>query len=170
MLAGPLPAIRFMEISRSKPMATPHLIAPARLGSMPTPCGIRPTRPPASRVSSALDFWPFSAFARAARLNPLHWRITPARLGAWILILKKVLGMTSQSNVKITAGNNGEQSCRKGKAGAFRNIMELAHNICLSHLERIRNLKDKIKDFANPSTYMDFGSFLVRKYYLIGPA
>jgi len=47
-------------------MATPLLIAPARLGYNPTPCGNRPSRPPASRVRSALEFWPFSAFARAA--------------------------------------------------------------------------------------------------------
>ena len=55
-----------MESARSKTMATPLLIAPARLGYIPTPCGIRPTRPPASRVRNALEFWPFSAFARAA--------------------------------------------------------------------------------------------------------
>ena len=48
--------------------------------------------------------------------------------------------------------------------------MELAHNICLSHLEKNRNLNDKIKDLELSAQFMDFGGFLVRKYYLIGPA
>ena len=78
--------------------------------------------------------------------------------------------MKSRYNQKKTTGNNGEQSCRKGKAGAFRNIMVLAHNICLSHLERNRSLKDKIKDLELSSFYKRFGSFKLRKYYLIGPA
>jgi len=46
--------------------------------------------------------------------------------------------------------------------------MELAHNICLSHLERNRNLKDKIKDLELSAQFMGFGCFLVRKYYSIG--
>jgi hypothetical protein len=99
-----------------------------------------------------------------------NWRVTPARLCAWNWMLKKVLEMKSRYNEKKTTGNNGEQSCRNGNAGAFRNIMELAHNICLSHLERNRSLKDKIKDLELSSFYKRFGSFKLRKYYLIGPA
>jgi hypothetical protein len=47
--------------------------------------------------------------------------------------------------------------------------MELAHNICLSHLERYRDLEDKIKDLELSAQCMGYGCFLVRKYYLIGP-
>jgi hypothetical protein len=52
----------------------------------------------------------------------------------------------------------------------FRIAMELAHNICSMIMEIIRNLKDKIKDFEWSSSFMDFGCFLVRKYYFIDPA
>ena len=47
--------------------------------------------------------------------------------------------------------------------------MELAHNIYSMIMEKFRNIKDKIKDFEWSSNFMDFGCFLVRKYYLIGP-
>ena len=77
--------------------------------------------------------------------------------------------MKSLYNEKITTGNNGEQSCRISGAAAFRNITELAHNICSSHLNNYRNFKDKIKDLELSSFYKRFGSFKLRKYYSIGP-
>ena len=86
---------------------------------------------------------------------------------------KKVLEMISKSNknrIKKTAGNNGEQSCRISGAAAFRNIMELAHNICSSHLDNYRNFKDKIMDLEWHTTFEDYARVKVRKYYSIGPA
>jgi hypothetical protein len=47
--------------------------------------------------------------------------------------------------------------------------MELAHNICLPHLERFRNIKDKIKDLELSDQAWDKDNFKLRKYYLIGP-
>ena len=152
-------------------METPHTdhaqTASRRAPSLPNPPDS------ASRQSSQKDHGVLAILCfrpRRLRSGPLcNWRITPTRPCAWDLISKKVLEMRSQSNEKITTGNNGEQSCRKGNAGAFRNIMELAHNICLSHLERNRNLKDKIKDFERSAQFMDSSSFFVRKYYFSGP-
>ena len=85
-------------------------------------------------------------------------------------MLKKVHEKKWILNIKSkTAGNNGEQSCRTSWFVAFRNTMELAHNICLSHLERYRNLKDKSKDFEWSAQFMEKEGFKVRKYYFIGP-
>ena len=61
------------------------------------------------------------------------------------------------SLIKKTRANIGEQSCRKGDADSFRNIMELAHNICLPQLDRIRNLKDKMKDLELSAHYWGIG-------------
>ena len=141
-------------------MATLHLIAPARQRAKPTPCGNRPTRLPAGKVSTINDLWPFSAFTRAACPQPcLQLAITPARLSAWSSLPGKVLEGKTINYENITTGNNSEQSCLEGNYTAFRNIMELAHNICLLVLDRIRNLKDKIKDFERSAESMDYGSF-----------
>ena len=72
--------------------------------------------------------------------------------------------------INKTEANNGEQSCRTSWVIAFRIIIELAHNICSMIMEPVRNLKDKIKDFERSAQFMDFGSFLGRKYYSSGPA
>ncbi len=158
----------FMESAISKTMATPHLIAPAQQRSKPTPCGNRPTRPPASGASKIMEIWPFSVFARAAKHRPLTLAITPARPGAWSSRLKKEFERKSFL-IKKTTGNNGEQSCQISYAAAFRIIMELAHNICSMIMETFRNLKDKIKDLELSEPMIDYGSFLVRKYYFSGP-
>ena len=101
-IAKPLPAISsFIVAARSKTMGTPHLIAPARMRATPIPCGILPSRPPASRVRSALEFWPFSAFTRAAYTPAcLQLAITPTRLCAWDLIFRKDFECKSISNQK----------------------------------------------------------------------
>lgn len=128
--------------------------------------GLAPKKSERLGVLAILCFRP-----RRLRSGPLcNWQITPARLSAWIWKLKKVLEMKSRSNEKITTGNNGEQSCRKGIDVAFRQIMELAHNICSMIVEKNRNLKDNIKDLERSAHFMENGSFLVRKYYFIGPA
>ena len=44
-----------------------------------------------------------------------------------------------------TRHNNGEQACPKRKFDAFSNIMELAHNICSSQVDRNGNLNSKTK-------------------------
>ena len=55
--------------------------------------------------------------------------------------------MKSKMNKKSkTAGNNGEQACRKRDFDAFSNIMELAHNICSSQVESNGNFHRKAKD------------------------
>ena len=161
-----------MESARSKTMATP-LTDHAQTASRRAPSL---SDPPVSapRQSSQQDHGVLAILCfrpRPLRSWPVcNWRITPARLSAWNLMLKKVHEKKWILNIKSkTAGNNGEQSCRKGKAGAFRNIMELAHNICLSHFERNGSFKDKIKDLELSSFYKRFGSFKLRKYYSIGP-
>jgi hypothetical protein len=157
-----------MELAISKIMATPDLIAPARTRSLPTPCGNRPSRPPAIRVSKAVEFWPFSAFARAAWLNPLHWRITPAQLCAWRWILKKILEallLLQQKEKQLTLCS---KSCQTSCNIAFREALELAHNICSAFNERLRNFIDKISALELSAKSLEFGSFQVRKYYFIG--
>jgi len=42
-----------------------------------------------------------------------------------------------------TVYNNGEQACQNGYVVAFRNIMELAHNICLSQVDTIGRFNSK---------------------------
>ena len=161
-----------MESARSKTMATP-LTDHAQTASRRAPSLSDPPVS-ASRQSSQQDHGVLAILCfrpRPLRSWPVcNWRVTPARLCAWDLKLKKVLEMKSRYNQKKTTGNNGEQSCRTSWFIAFRNIMELAHNICSSHLDKYRIFKDKIKDFAISPNLMGFGCFLVRKYYLIGPA
>ena len=70
-----------------------------------------------------------------------------------------MISRSNKNRIKKTAGNNGEQACRKGNAGAFSNITELAHNICSMIVERFRNLKDKIKEIVRSAISMDYGSF-----------
>jgi len=161
-----------MESARSKTMATP-LTDHAQTASRRAPSL---SDPPVSapRQSSQQDHGVLAILCfrpRPLRSWPVcNWRVTPARLCAWNWKLKKVLEMKSRYNQKKTTGNNGEQSCRKGKAGAFRNIMELAHNICSSHSAKYRIFKDKIMDLEWHTTFEDYARVRVRKYYSIGPA
>ena len=49
------------------------------------------------------------------------------------------------------------------------NLVKLAHNICLSQLERNKYLNDKIKDLELSDQAKDKDNFKFRKYYSIGP-
>ena len=112
---------------------------------------------------------------RRLRAKPVcNWRITPARLCAWGLKWKKILEMKSRSNKeKIKgkiAGNNGEQACPKRDFDAFSNIMELAHNICSSQVDRNGSFNGKISSLELDAQSTKKWNFLDRKYYFIGPA
>ena len=56
-------------------------------------------------------------------------------------MLKKILESKSRSaeKEKKQLVTMASKSCRNGNVVAFRNIMELAHNICLSPVDRIGN-------------------------------
>ena len=58
---------------------------------------------------------------------------------------KQMISADIGSGESKTRHNNGEQACPKRKFDAFSNIMELAHNICSSQVDRNGNLNSKTK-------------------------
>ena len=58
---------------------------------------------------------------------------------------------SKKNKIKKTAGNNGEQACQTSWLDAFSNIMELAHNICLSQVGKNGSFNGKTKGLMDCS-------------------